>query len=262
MSPLPPAASSSRRGVPRAAWAGLVALGLSTPARAQAQAEGTSPTKLGADTPPIGPSVEASGRPNTLFYGGLGMLALPAAEVCSSPVSPCQPGEASLTLALSSLVRWRRIAIGAGADVAFGLRPEQGVRAAGREHVRSYFSFEGLFRYYMPVSHRLEWWVGGSLGAIVLNDSWSTEFDRNPYSDIKTVGRQRLILRSEGLALGPSVGGHFRFRKRWFVGSQVRYLNWFLPSERARTPFGDGASLAGRIDVFEFGVFLGFRASL
>jgi len=190
------------------------------------------------------------------------MLALPAAEVCSSPSSPCQPGEASLALSLSSLVRLRRIAIGAEADVAFGLRPEQGVRAAGREHVRSYFAFGGLFRYYLPVTRRLEWWVGGSIGAVVLSDSWSTEFDRNPYSDLRTVGPQRLTLRSEGLSLGPTIGGHFRFRDRWLVGSQLRYLNWFLPSERARTPFGDGASLAGRIDVFEFGVFLGFRAGL
>lgn len=190
------------------------------------------------------------------------MLALPAAEVCSSPVSPCQPGETSLAISPASLVRWRRVAVGVGATVAFGLRPEQGVRAPGRDHLRSYFSFDALFRHYFPVTRRLEWWVGGSLGVTVLRDTWSTASDRDPYSDIRTVGPQRLTLRSEGLSLGPSLGADWRFRDRWLVGTQLRYLNWFLPSERATTPFQDSASLAGRIDVFEFGFFLGFRSPL
>jgi hypothetical protein len=225
------------------------------------QAADTRKRPLGNALPVLSTTTPEA-RPSTLFYGGLGMIALPAAKVCSSPSSPCQPGETSLAFSLSSLVRWRRIAVGAGTDVAIGLRPEQGVRAPGRQHVRSYFTFDALFRYDIPVTRRLEWWVGGSIGAVVLSDSWSTEYDRNPYSDIRTVGPQRLTLRSEGLSLGPTLGGHFRFHDRWLVGSQLRYLNWFLPTERARTPFGDGASLAGRIDVFEFGVFLGFRAGL
>jgi len=198
----------------------------------------------------------------SLFTGGIGMIALPAAQVCSTPNAPCQPGETSLALTLASVIRWRRFAAGAGTDVAFGLRPEQGVRAAGRDHVRSYFSFDTIFRYYLPVNKRWEWWVGGNIGAIVLSDSWSTSADRSPYSDLRNVGPRRLTLRTEGLSIGPSIGGHWRFRDRWVVGSQFRYANWFLPEKRAQTVFGDSASLAGRVDVFEFGVFLGFRGIL
>ncbi|MBM4373823.1 MAG: hypothetical protein FJ095_01970 [Deltaproteobacteria bacterium] len=207
------------------------------------------------------PSRTADGeRLHSLFYTGVGMFALPAAEVCSTPGAPCQPGETSLSVSLSALLRWGRIAAGADADVAFGLRPEKSVRAPGREHVRSYYCFHALFRYLFPVTRRLEWWTGASLGAVVLSDTWSTPSDREPYADIRTIGPERLSLRSEGLSLGPSIGAHYRFRDRWLVGSQFRYLNWFLPTERAVTPFDDTASLAGRVDVFELAVFLGFRA--
>ncbi len=224
--------------------------------------------------PPPAPSAAASAvragterrrattRTHSLFTGGIGMIALPAAQVCSNPNSPCRPGETSLALTLANVLRWRDFGFGAGADIAFGLRPEQGVRAPGRDHVRSYYAFDGLFRYYLPISKRFETWVGASLGAIVLSDTWSTSADRAPYSDLRNVGPKRLTLRTEGLSVGTSIGGHWQFRDRLLIGSQFRYLNWFLPTERAKTVFDDNASLAGRIDVFEFGVFLGFRGIL
>ena len=243
---------------------GGVVFGLACPARAASPADAaraSTPAMTPTATQPLqreAPTV----RPHALITGGVGMIGLPAAQVCSSPSTPCRPGEASLALSLANVVRWGRIGIGAGADVAFGLRPEQGVRAAGRDHVRSYYAFDALFRYYLPLARRVEWWVGGSIGAIVLSDTWSTAADRAPYSDLRNVGPQRLTLRTEGLSVGPSIGGHWRFRDRWVIGSQFRYMNWFLPTGRAKTAFDDSASLAGRIDVFDVGVFLGFRGIL
>ena len=190
------------------------------------------------------------------------MVALPAAAICSNPSAPCRSGETSVALSLASLVRWGRFAAGAGADVAFGLRPEDGARARGREHAQSYFSFHALARWMFPVTSRLEWWLGGSVGAAVLGDTWSTPSDRHPASDIQTLGPQRLTLGTEGLSLGANLGAQWRFDDRFLVGSELRYLNWVFPSERARTPFDDTASLAGRVDVFEFGVFVGFRTGL
>jgi hypothetical protein len=59
---------------------------------------------------------------------------------------------------------------------------------------------------------------------------------------------------TEGLSVGAGVGGQWRFTEQWFVGTHVRYCNWILPDDRERTPAGDSASLAGRIDVIELGL--------
>ena len=64
------------------------------------------------------------------------------------------------------------------------------------------------------------------------------------------------------LALGIGAGGHWMVTEHWLFGTQLRYSNWFFPSEREVTPVGDSASLAGRIDVVEVGVFGGFRIPL
>ena len=200
-------------------------------------------------------------RPVTLFHASIGMLGLPLAHFCPSPTEQCQPGETSLAVGLMALVRLGNFAVGAGADVAFGLRTEHTTQQ-GRDHGRGYFSFDGLFRYYLPPLKRLDWWVGASIGAVVVSDSWSTPVDRVPHSDTRFVGPERLTLRSEGFTIGPNIGAHWRFSTRWLVGTHLRYTNWIFPSNRASTPLGDNASLAGRVDAIELGVLLGFRIGL
>jgi hypothetical protein len=209
--------------------------------------------------PTSGQAVE---RAATLFHIGVGLLAMPAASFCPSPTAPCRPGETSVAVPLMALVRVGELAFGAGSNVAFGLRPERGAGEAGRNHTRNYFSFDAIFRYYLPRLRQLDWWVGGSIGAVVVSDLWTTELDRAPYSDAYFVGPKRLTLRSEGVSLGPSIGAHWRFSERWLVGTQFRYANWFFSGERPQTPLGDSASLAGRVDVLDFGVLLGFRVGL
>ena len=62
--------------------------------------------------------------------------------------------------------------------------------------------FEGLFRYYLAGSGAWQWWVGTTFGGVVVNDSWSTSADRDPYADTAFVGPRAITLATEGLAVG------------------------------------------------------------
>lgn len=207
-----------------------------------------------------------NGDAHTLFQAGIGLLALPAAKVCPT-LSRCEPGETSFALTLRSLGRYRNFAFGAGINWGFGLRPSDDIRAdvdptLERRHSRSYFVFDGEFRYYLPSTGAWDWWTGATAGLVVVNDSWTTLSDREPYADTAFVGPRAMTLATEGLSVSVGVGGHWRFAEHWIFGTRVRYGNWFLPDTRETTPMGDSSSLAGRVDVFDFGLVVGFRLSL
>jgi hypothetical protein len=201
--------------------------------------------------------------PHTMFLGGVGLLAIPFAEICPSTSAPCEPGETSLGLSLFTLGRFGMWAFGASITYAFGLRATEAAGAdipgLERKHERSYFLVEGHFRRYLPPLGAFNWWVGPTLGAVVVNDAWTTLADREPYDDTDYVGPRALSLSSEGLAFGAAIGGHIRFLDYWILGTHFRYANWLLPGERNQTPVGDLASFAGRIDIFDFGVITGFH---
>ncbi len=218
--------------------------------------------------PPLGPVVprkKNTADPHTVFQLGVGLLALPAAEVCPTLAS-CEPGETSVAIDIRSLGRYGDFGFGAAITWAFGL----GTDAArgdfdgslGREHARSYFQVEGQFRYYLPTFRAWEWWAGAHLGGVVVNDSWSTLADREPYADTDFVGPRAMTLATEGFVFGVGAGGHWRFADNWIFGTRFRYSNWVLPAQRELTPIGDTASLAGRIDIFDFGLVGGVRLSL
>lgn len=214
--------------------------------------------------PTLGTEVDEAARIKTLFLGGVGLLALPVADVCPFEQTNCEPGETGLAFSLKALGEVYDFAFGAGITFAFGLRGSEAVDpdgSLGREHSRSYFMIEGLFRYFLPSVGDWHWWVGAGLGLAIVNDSWSTTEDRDPYDDTAFVGPRASTLSSEGLTVGGGVGGHWLFTEHWLFGTQLRYSNWILPS-RAETPFGDSASLAGRIDVIEAGLTIGFRIPL
>jgi len=196
-----------------------------------------------------------------VFQVGLSLLALPHADVC--PISPdnCEPGETSIAISLQNLYRFREFGVGAGIIWAFGLRSDaaRGADELGREHSRGYFLFQAQFRYYLPQLFSWDWWLGTTVGGVVISDSWSVLADREPYSDTAFVGPRAMTVATEGLTLGLGVGGNWRFYDNFLFGTRFNYSNWFLPSERELTPLGDQASLAGRIDVLDFGLFLAYR---
>lgn len=242
------------------AWA--VAIGVAG-MTASAAASEPEQARSDDDARPSTPWEQREGQAHTMFQAGVGLLALPAAEVCPSSPTECEPGETSIAFNALALGRFSDFAFGAGVTWAFGLRPADPApggpdEALEREHSRSYFEYSAQFRYYLPRFGSWEWWVGSSLGGVVVNDSWSVLADREPYADIALIGPRSVTLGTEGLALGLSAGGHWRFSEYWVFGAHIRYGNWFL-EDRDRTPVGDFASLAGRVDIIDFGLAVAFR---
>jgi hypothetical protein len=219
------------------------------------QAPAKEPDEEEDETEKIDPN-----RPYAVFQAGGAILALPAAELCPVSEDACEPAETALGFRLDSLARIQNFGFGAGITWAFGLRSTEVAGDPGleRELSRSYFLVVGQFRYYFAPVGEWEWWVGAAGGIVVIADSWTTLADREPYADTDFVGPKSLTLRTEGGAVGVGIGGHWRFYERLFLGTHLRYDNWILPSERERTPLGDLASFAGRIDVIDAGVALGY----
>src|SRR5581483_11759145 len=98
-----------------------------------------------------------------------------------------------------------------------------------RDHSRRYFLVDAAFRYYGVRSKGWEWWIGPTVGGIVVNDSWSVNADRNPYSDAALVGPRAATIGSEGLAAGLALGGEWSFANNWSFGTTLRYASWFFP---------------------------------
>jgi hypothetical protein len=243
----------------------LVGATVALPATARAadgavdDVEAVASAEANAKAPKGDQTVDFADDPHAIVEAGLGLLALPAAEVC--PVSPqeCEPGETSIALSLFNMGRIGDFGFGAGIFWAFGLRPTGGsqgdIGTIGREHSRSYFLVEGAFRYYLPrFTGNWDWWAMATIGGVVVNDSWTTEADRNPYADTAFVGPRATTLSTEGFSAGLGVGGQWRISQHWTFGTRFRYANWLLPGDREVLPTGDQASLAGRIDIFDFGV--------
>lgn len=202
---------------------------------------------------------------HTAFQAGAVLLALPAAQLCPVAGGACVPAETALGVSIDSLARVDDFGVGAGIRWAMGLRPSPvaGDPTLERKHRRMYFIVEGQFRYYLPHFLNWDWWVGASAGLVVLNDTWTTLADREPYSDVDLVGPEATTLRTEGLSATVGAGGVWNFYDRFMFGAQLRYGNWVLPGDRELAPLvGDQASLAGRIDVIDVGLVLGYLIPL
>jgi len=204
------------------------------------------------------------GLPYTMAELSTGFLALPAAEVCLYSVQNCERGEISLALGIRNLYRLREFGFGAGIQWATTLRTDaaQGASTLERDHSRSYFLVEGIFRYYFLRGSEWEWWGGATVGGVVVNDSWTVKADREPYADTAVIGPRAATVGTEGLTLGAGLGGEWSFARNWSFGALLRYSSWFLPGEREKSPTLDVASLSGRIDMFDFGLVLAYRIAL
>jgi len=203
------------------------------------------------------------GRPYTFFELGAGFLTLPAADVCPS-LDRCTEGETSLAFGLHNLYRHQQFGIGAGIQWAMNLEADTapGKPEWEREHARSYFLVEAQFRYYFLRWRAWEVWGGATLGGVVVNDSWSTKADRDPYADTAFVGPRAATIGTEGIAAGLAIGAEWTFAENWSFGSQLRYSSWFLPDEPARLPTGDLASLKGHVVMIDFGLAIAYRVAL
>ena len=203
-------------------------------------------------------------RPYTLTEIEAGFLALPAADVCTRSTTDCEQGEGSLAVGIRNLYRFGPFGIGAGIMWATTLRSDaaRGADDLKREHSRSYFLVEGVFRYYALRGESWEGWAGATLGGVVVNDSWSVLADREPYADTDFVGPRASTLGTEGLSAGVAIGTEWSFAPSWSLGTMLRYSNWFFPESPKPLPLNDPASLSGRVDMIALSIALAYHIAL
>jgi len=204
-------------------------------------------------------------RPHMMAEVGAAILTLPAAELCiSDNIAQCEQGEESAGFSIQNIYRYRAFAFGAGIRwaAAFDTPDPEGPEDLGREHSRRYFFVDGQFRYYAIRKSSWEWWVGGTIGGVVVNDSWSVKEDRDPYADTAFVGPRAVTIRTEGFETGLGLGTEWSFADNWLLGAQLRYSIWILPFEREESPTGDRASLQGRVSMIDFNIVIAYQLAM
>lgn len=234
-----------------------ITLALGLLAASRAEADETAQARRAAEA-------RARGRPYTMAELSAGFLGLPAAQVCPASLGNCKRGEFSLALGIHNLYRYRAFGFGAGIEWATTVRNDsaRGSPELVRDHSRRYFLVEGQIRYYFVRRAAIEWWGGGTVGGVVVNDSWSVLADRSPYADTSLIGPRAATVGTEGLSAGAAGGFEWSFARNWTWGMKLRYSSWFLPEQRKISPTLDVASLSGRVDMFDFGVAIAYRIAL
>jgi hypothetical protein len=204
----------------------------------------------------------ASDRPYTVAQLGVGLLTLPAADVCLA--SGCKKGDNSIELDFWQLYRANRFfALGAGASVAITPvtdNPPSPDPSIARTHTRSYFLVEAQGRYYGVRAETFEAWIGLTAGAVIVSDRYGIETDDKSQAAI--IGPRSSTVRTEGGTLGGLLGANWSFAPNWALGFSARYMQWFLPDVAATTVFLDRASLTGTQSAFNFGISCSYRIAL
>jgi hypothetical protein len=209
--------------------------------------------------PPAGARID---RPFTVAQLGVGLLTLPAADVCLLGQA-CTKGDNSIQVDFWQLYRANRyFAIGAGASVAIKPVTDNPPRTGGidRTHTRSYFLVEGQARYYALRAETFEAWLGVTAGVVIVTDRYSIEGGETPRAAI--IGPRASTIRTEGAATGALLGAEWSFAPNWAVGFTARYMQWFLPVNAATTVFLDRATLTGQQSALNFGISCSYRIAL
>jgi hypothetical protein len=253
------------------------ALGVSTPAFAADPAKPAPALNANEGQPASSPAPSTADdalsrildRPHTIAEIEAGIIALPTAPISPGVRGGDTPfvgkighGDATLQTGLHVLFRWNRsFAIGAGALFApSGTSDKQygGQSALQRTHSRSYLFLGGEGRW-IPFHYKyFEAWVGGSAGAVIVADRFTT--DSTPVPPI--LGNPDVTIRTEGFALGFQTGASYYFSENWIGGLNLRGYDWFLPSAQQCSAIGDCATLSGSVAAFEVGLTVGYRLPL
>ena len=201
-------------------------------------------------------------RPYTLAQLGLGLLTLPAADVCLKS-RPCTKGDSSIEADFWQMYRASRsLAVGAGATVAINPTTDSPPSEAGidRSHTRSYFLVEGQGRYYLVAGPAFEAWVGATAGIVIVSDRYS--IDDPSKRTWALIGPLSSAVSSEGATVGALLGAEWSFAPNWAVGFSARYMRWFLPHEPATTVFLDRATLTDQQSAIHVGISCSYRIAL
>ena len=203
-------------------------------------------------------------RPHGIIEGNVGVLTLPAAEVCVERSTGCKEGDLSFALEAWPLYR-ANVDFAFGAGVVLGLiptahPPHDDPPGIERDQTRSYFTFEGTARYYPVVAKSVEWWLGLTGGLVVVNDTFKVV--THPPDDRALLGTSGVAIRTEGGTVGVATGFAYELTPHWsFIGT-ARYSRWFLPVVPATDPLGDEASLIGENSVVSGAFGVGYRLPL
>lgn len=204
-------------------------------------------------------------RPHTQAEAGLGILTLPAKDICLTAPQTCTDGDIKPQAHVWMLYRPNRHwAVGAGvtyAPSASSDTPQRTPANLDREHKREYFMGDVTGRYYALSLNWLEGWVGVTAGAVVITDRYQTDY---PYEDESApiLGPDGIYLRTEGLSAGFTAGLGWAFAVNWSAGASFRSAWWFLPGEQSCAPTGDCATLSGHVAMFTIGASVAYRISL
>ena len=213
-----------------------------------------------AELEPIVEGFAALDGPVGIAEGGVGVLTLPAAEVCAERRAGCKQGDLSFALEAWQLYRANlRLAFGAG--LVLGLiptaRPPQD--DPERDQTRSYLMVEGALRGYPYVANGFELWLGLTGGLVVVNDRFQLIVNDD---DRAMLGPRGATIRTEGATLGAASGFAYWLTDAWSFTGAIRYAFWLLPDEPARDPGGRQASLTGENSVVTLAFGMAYRVSL
>lgn len=209
-------------------------------------------------------------RPHTIAEVEAGFIALPTAPISAGQrggdtpfVGKIGTGDATLLTGIHILYRWNRsFAVGAGAIFAPSPTSDDeygGLSGLKRTHSRSYLSMGAEGRW-IPIHYKyFEAWVGASAGAVVVADRFTTE----AAPTVPTIlGNREVTVRTEGLALGGTLGGSYYLSENWIAGLTLRGYGWFLPDSPRCSAIGDCATLSSTVAAVEFGLTMGYRLPL
>ena len=244
------------------AGAAALTLSLGAAAGSAAEAEASGSEEVDA-TLRIEGATNGTERPQGMAEVGMGLLTLPAAEVCVERDAACAQGDTSLMIAAWQLFR-ANPAFALGAGITLGLTPttdapRQDPTGLPRDHARRYMTVEFTGRYYLLTSETLEAWIGLTTGLVVVSDSFLTQ---RGLDDKALVGPRGNTIRTEGFTASAAAGLAYVFAPSFSLGAGLRYGQWVLPDEPESNPIGDEASLKGRNTVFDVTVAVAYRLPL
>lgn len=236
---------------------GLVALAPRALAQAAASEVGANPAPNRLVT-----GFAAMTRPEGMAEGNVGILTLPAAEVCVERATQCKKGDVVFELEGWEHYRWSpRWSFGAG--VMLGLlptaHPREPPEAIPRDHTRSYLTFEGMLRYYPYVAERFEAWIGPVGGLVVVSDRFQVIDGQD---DRALLGTRGVTVRTEGGAIGLALGVAHSLGEHFSLLTSLRYSQWFLRWTPAHDPLGNESSLSGQNSAVLLNVGVSYRAEL
>lgn len=192
----------------------------------------------------------------------LGLLTVPARQICIASGKHCSRGDAAPYVATWMLYRISpELAVGAGAGLASSVPAT--VYESGpsyeRSHIRKYMWLSGAARYYGLRLSTVEAWFAATAGVGIVGDQYEA---KSTSGSVVILGRGGALIRTEGLSIGMGLGVDWNFAGNWLLDASLYSSWWYLPGEVSCGTTGECATLTGAVPLLTLGVGVGYRISL